>query len=214
MKEGSDLRNFFVLSVTIHLVSARFELVARFEGVARYYTGITNKTIGEVKMELITAINMLEQWRPIMEWDEHIKELPNELKECWDMILKTRNKGRSADKIGLSKVEIREISELINKDLQPTKAFWKYGVKYSRQKAEVLGMKDVIDSYYRRVKSYYLVDVVTKEKCQFYSLQDAAKFLKRKDYRSISKYIDRGLLITRTSYKIYKYRTFKKRKRF
>lgn len=75
-------------------------------------------------------------------------------------------------------------------------------------------MKDVIDSYYKRVKSYYLVDVVTKEKHQFYSLQDVAKFLGRKDYRSISKYIDRGLLITRTSYKIYKYRTFKKRKRF
>lgn len=165
-------------------------------------------------MELITAINMLEQWRPIMEWDEHIKELPNELKECWNRILKARDKGGPADQIGLSKVEIREISELINKDLQPTKAFWKYGVKYTRHKGEMLGMKDVIDSYYRRVKSYYLVDIVTKEKRQFYSLQDVAKFLGRKDYRSISKYIDRGLLITRTSYKIYKYRTFKKRKRF
>ncbi|MGI1827831.1 hypothetical protein [Ligilactobacillus salivarius] len=74
-------------------------------------------------MELITAINMLEQWRPIMEWDEHIKELPNELKEYWNIILKARDKGRSADQIGLSKVEIREISELINKDIQPTKAF-------------------------------------------------------------------------------------------
>ena|SRR5699024_940618 len=165
-------------------------------------------------MELITAIHALEQWRPIMEWDEHIKELPNELKEYWDRILKARDKGRLAGQIGLSKIEIREISELINKDLQPTKAFWKYGVKYTRNKAEMLGMKDVIDSYYKRVKSYYLVDVVTKEKHQFYSLQDVAKFLDRKDYRSISKYIDRGLLITRTSYKIYKYRTFKKRKRF
>ena len=36
MKEGSDLRNFFVQSVTINLVSTRFEPVARFEGVARY----------------------------------------------------------------------------------------------------------------------------------------------------------------------------------
>lgn len=165
-------------------------------------------------MELITAINMLEQWHPIMEWDDHIKELPDELKESWDRILQARDKGRPADQIGLSKVEIREISELINKDLQPTKAFWKYGVKYTRNKAEMLGMEDVIDSYYRRVKSYYLVDVITKEKRQFYSLQDVAKFLRRKDYRSISKYVDRGLLITRTSYKIYKYRTFKKRKRF
>lgn len=165
-------------------------------------------------MELITAINALEKWRPIIEWDDHINELPITLKEEWNRILKARDKGGSADKIGLSKVEIREISELINKDLQPTKAFWKYGVKYARHKAEMLGMKDVIDSYYRRVKSYYLIDVVTKEKRQFYSLQDVAKFLGRKDYRSISKYIDRGLLITRTSYKIYKYRTFKKRKRF
>lgn len=165
-------------------------------------------------MELITAINALEQWRPIMEWDEHIKELPEELKECWNRILKARDKGRSADQIGLTQAEIREISELINKDMQPTKAFWKYGVKYARHRAEILGMKDVIDSYYKRVKSYYLVDVVTKEKRQFYSLQDVAEFLGRKDYRSISKYIDRGLLITRTSYKIYKYRTFKKRKRF
>ena len=165
-------------------------------------------------MELITAINMLEQWRPIMEWDEHIKELPNELKECWDRILKARDKGGSADKIGLSKVEIRKISELINKDMLPTEAFRRYGVKYAKRTAKRLGMEDVIDNYYKRVKSYYLVDVVTKEKRQFYSLQDVAKFLKRKDYRSISKYIDRGLLITRTSYKIYKYRTFKKRKRF
>lgn len=31
------------VSVTIHLVSTRFELVARFEGVARFYTGITIK---------------------------------------------------------------------------------------------------------------------------------------------------------------------------
>ena len=165
-------------------------------------------------MELITAINMLEQWRPIMEWDEHIKELPNELKECWDRILKARDKGGSADKIGLSKVEIRKISELINKDMLPTEAFRRYGVKYAKRTAKRLGMEDVIDNYYKRVKSYYLVDVVTKEKRQFYSLQDVAKFLKRKDYRSISKYIDKGLLITRTSYKIYKYRTFKKRKRF
>lgn len=49
MKEGTGLRNFFVQSVTIHLVSARFEPVARFEGVARYYTGITKQTIGECK---------------------------------------------------------------------------------------------------------------------------------------------------------------------
>lgn len=49
-------------------------------------------------MELITAINALEQWRPIMEWDEHINELPNELKECWDRILKARGIG-IADRI-------------------------------------------------------------------------------------------------------------------
>lgn len=165
-------------------------------------------------MELITAINALEQWRPIMEWDEHIKELPNELKECWDRILKARDKGRLADQIGLTQAEIREMSELINKDMLPTEAFRRYGVKYAKRTAKRLGMEDVIDDYYKRVKSYYLVDVVTKEKHQFYSLQDVAEFLGRKDYRSISKYIDRGLLITRTSYKIYKYRTFKKRKRF
>ena len=164
-------------------------------------------------MELTTAVNALEQWRPIMEWDEHIKELPDELKECWDRILKARDIG-VADRIGLTQVEIREISELINNDMLPTEAFRRYGIKYAKRLAKRLSMEDVIDSYYKRVKSYYLYDVVTKEKRQFYSLQDAAKFLGRKDYRSISKYIDRGLLITRTSYKIYKYRTFKKRKRF
>lgn len=164
-------------------------------------------------MELITAIHALEQWRPIMEWDEHIKELPSELKECWDRILKARDIGLT-DRIGLTQVEIRKISELINKDMLPTEAFRRYGVKYAKRTAKRLGMEDVIDSYYKRVKSYYLVDVVTKEKRQFYSLQDVAKFLRGKDYRSVSKYIDRGLLITRTSYKIYKYRTFKKRKRF
>lgn len=164
-------------------------------------------------MELITAIHALEQWRPIMEWDEHIKELPSELKECWDRILKARDIWLT-DRIGLTQVEIRKISELINKDMLPTEAFRRYGVKYAKRTAKRLGMEDVIDSYYKRVKSYYLVDVVTKEKRQFYSLQDVAKFLRRKDYRSVSKYIDRGLLITRTSYKIYKYRTFKKRKRF
>ena len=46
------------------------------------------------------------------------------------------------------------------------------------------------------------------------SLQDVAEFLERKDYRSLPQYIDRALLIPRTSYKIYRYRTFKKRKRF
>jgi hypothetical protein len=148
-----------------------------------------------------------------MEWDEHIKELPNELKECWDRILKARDIG-VADRIGLTQVEIREMSELINNDMLPTEAFRRYGVKYAKRTAKRLGMEDVIDDYYKRVKSYYLYDVVTKEKRQFYSLQDVAKFLRRKDYRSISKYIDRGLLIARTSYKIYKYRTFKKRKRF
>lgn len=164
-------------------------------------------------MELITAINMLEQWRPIMEWDEHIKELPNELKESWDRILQARDVG-VMDRLGLTQAEIKEISELINNDMLPTEAFRRYGIKYAKRLAKRLGMEDVIDSYYKRVKSYYLVDVVTKEKRQFFSLQDVAKFLGRKDYRSISKYIDRGLLITRTSYKIYKYRTFKKRKRF
>ena len=164
-------------------------------------------------MELITAINALEQWRPIMEWDEHIKELPDELKESWDRILQARDVG-VMDRLGLTQAEIKEISELINNDMLPTEAFRKYGIKYAKCLAKRLGIEDVIDDYYKRVKSYYLVDVVTKEKRQFYSLQDVAKFLKRKDYRSISKYIDRGLLITRTSYKIYKYRTFKKRKRF
>ncbi len=164
-------------------------------------------------MELITAVNALEQWRPIMEWDDHIKELPDELKESWDRILQARDVG-VMDRLGLTQAEIKEISELINNDMLPTEAFRRYGIKYAKRLAKRLGMEDVIDSYYRRVRSYYLIDVVTKEKRQFYSLQDVAKFLKRKDYRSISKYIDRGLLITKTSCKIYKYRTFKKRKRF
>lgn len=164
-------------------------------------------------MELITAINSLEQWRPIMEWDDHIKELPDELKESWDRILQARDIGL-ADRLGLTQVEIREISDLINNDMLPTEAFRRYGIKYAKRLAKRLGMEDVIDNYYKRVKSYYLIDPVTKEEHQFYNLQDVAKFLGRKDYRSISKYVDRGLLITRTSYKIYKYRTFKKRKRF
>lgn len=48
MKEGSDLRNLRV-SVTIHLVSARFEPVARFEDVARYLYRYKKQTIGELK---------------------------------------------------------------------------------------------------------------------------------------------------------------------
>nr|DAY71636.1 MAG TPA: hypothetical protein [Caudoviricetes sp.] len=164
-------------------------------------------------MELITAIHELEQWRPIMEWDDHIKELPDELKESWDRILKARDIGL-ADRLELTQAEIREISELINNDMLPTEAFRRYGVKYAKRTAKRLGMEGVIDSYYRRVRSYYLIDVVTKEKYQFYSLQDVAKFLGRKDYRSLSQYIDRASFIARTNYKIYKYRTFKKRKRF
>lgn len=164
-------------------------------------------------MELITAIRKLEQWRPIMEWDDHIKELPDELKESWNRILQARDIG-VMDKLGLTQVEIREISELINNDTLPTEAFRRYGIKYAKRLAKRLGMKDVIDNYYKRVKSYYLIDPVTKEKHQFYSLQDVAKFLGRKDYRSLSQYIDRASFIARTNYKIYKYRTFKKRKRF
>lgn len=164
-------------------------------------------------MELITAIHELEQWRPIMEWDDHIKELPDELKESWDRILKARDMG-VMDRVGLTQAKIREISELINKDMLPTKAFRRYGIKYTKRLAKRLGMEDAIDNYYKRVKSYYLIDAVTKEKHQFYSLQDVAKFLGRKDYRSLSQYIDRASFIARTNYKIYKYRTFKKRKRF
>lgn len=164
-------------------------------------------------MELITAIRKLEQWRPIMEWDDHIKELPDELKESWNRILQARDI-KVMDKLGLTQVEIREISELINNDMLPTEAFRRYGIKYTKRLAKRLGMEDVIDNYYKRVKSYYLIDPVTKEKHQFYSLQDVAKFLGRKDYRSLSQYIDRASFIARTNYKIYKYRTFKKRKRF
>ena len=164
-------------------------------------------------MELITAIHNLERWKPIMEWDDHIKELPDELKESWDRILKARDIGLM-DRLGLTQAEIREISELINNDMLPTEAFRRYGIKYAKRLAKRLGMEDVIDSYYRRVKSYYLIDPVTKEKHQFYSLQDVAEFLGRKDYRSLSQYIDKASFIARTNYKIYKYRTFKKRKRF
>lgn len=164
-------------------------------------------------MELITAIHELEQWRPIMEWNDHIKELPDGLKESWNRILQARDIGL-ADRLGLTQTEIREISELINKDVLPTKAFRRYGIKYAKCLAERLGMEDVIDNYYKRVKSYYLIDTVTKEKYQFYSLQDVAKFLGRKDYRSLSQYIDKASFIARTNYKIYKYRTFNKRKRF
>ena len=164
-------------------------------------------------MELITAIHNLERWKPIMEWDDHIKELPDELKESWNRILQARDIGLM-DRLGLTQAEIREISELINNDMLPTEAFRRYGIKYAKSLAKRLGMEDVIDNYYKRVKSYYLIDPVTKEKHQFYSLQDVAKFLGRKDYRSLSKYIDRASFIARTNYKIYKYRTFKKRKRF
>jgi hypothetical protein len=164
-------------------------------------------------MELITAIHNLEQWKPIMEWDDHIKELPDELKESWDRILQARDVGL-ADRLGLTQVEIREISELIDNDMLPTEAFRRYGIKYAKRLAKRLGMEDVIDSYYRRGRSYYLIDVVTKEKHQFYNLQDVAEFLGRKDYRSLSQYIDKASFIARTNYKIYKYRTFKKRKRF
>ena len=164
-------------------------------------------------MELITAIHELEQWRPIMEWDDHIKELPDELKESWDRILKARDI-RLADRLELTQVEIREISELINNDVLPTEAFRRYGVKYAKSLAKRLGMEDVIDNYYKRVKSYYLIDVVTKEKHQFYNLRDVGKFLGRKEYRSLLQYIDKASFIARTNYKIYKYRTFKKRKRF
>jgi hypothetical protein len=164
-------------------------------------------------MELITAIHNLEQWRPIMEWDDHIKELPDELKESWNRILQARGIGLM-DRLGLTQAEIREISELISNDTLPTEAFRRYGIKYAKRLAKRLGMEDVIDNYYKRVKSYYLINVVTKEKYQFHRLQDAAEFLGRKDYRSLPQYIDRALLIPRTSYKIYRYRTFKKRKRF
>ena len=164
-------------------------------------------------MELITAIHNLERWKPIMEWDDHIKELPDELKESWNRILKARDIGLM-DRLGLTQVEIREISELINNDVLPTEAFRRYGIKYAKSLAKRLGMEDVIDSYYRRVKSYYLINPVTKEEHQFYKLQDVATFLGRKDYRSLLQYIDRASFIARTNYKIYKYRTFKKRKRF
>lgn len=164
-------------------------------------------------MELITAIHKLEQWKPIMEWDDHINELPGELKESWNRILEARDVG-VMDRIGLTQVEIKEISELINNDMPPTEAFRRYGIKYAKRLANRLGMEDVIDNYYMRVKSYYLIDVVTKEKHQFYNLRDVGKFLGRKDYRSLLLYIDRASFIARTNYKIYRYRTFKKRKRF
>ena len=148
-----------------------------------------------------------------MEWDDHIKELPDELKESWNRILQAREVG-VMDRLGLTQAEIGEISELINNDTLPTEAFRRYGIKYAKRLAERLGMEDVIDSYYKRVKTYYLIDPVTKEKHQFYRLQDVAEFLGRKDYRSLPQYIDRASFIPRTSYKIYRYRTFKKRKRF
>lgn len=164
-------------------------------------------------MKLITAIHNLERWRPIMEWDDHIKELPDELEESWNRILQARDMSLM-DRLGLTQTEIREITELINNDVLPTEAFRRYGIKYAKSLAKRLGMEDVVDSYYRRVKSYYLIDPVTKEKYRFYRLQDVAEFLGRKDYRSLLQYIDRALFIPRTNYKIYKYRTFKKRKRF
>lgn len=164
-------------------------------------------------MELITAIHKLEEWRPVMEWDDHIKELPDELKESWDRILQARDMGLM-DRLGLTQADIREISEQINNDVSPTEAFKRYEIKYTKSLAKRLGMGDVIDDYYKRVKSYYLINPVTKERRQFYSLQDVAEFLGRKDYRSLLQYINRAAFIARTHYKIYKYTTFKKRKRF
>ena len=50
MKEGSGLRIFFVSCLQlICLVSARFEPVTRFEGVARYLYRYNNKRQGECK---------------------------------------------------------------------------------------------------------------------------------------------------------------------
>lgn len=155
-------------------------------------------------MELITAINALEQWRPIREWDDHINELPNTLKEEWNRILKAREEPT----FKVSKQDAQDIVEAIQEDVPPSTVFRWYKINYTRKNAKILGINDVLDEYYARVRSFYVVDMETGETNKFSNKSEVAAFFKRRK-GTISNYINSNKNVWGTKKRIYSYTKFK-----
>ena len=103
-------------------------MVVCIESIARLYTGIEDKTLGAIIMKLITAINALEKWRPIREWDDHINELPSTLKEEWNRILKAREEPM----FKVSKQDVQDIVEAIQEDVPPSTVFRWYKINFTK----------------------------------------------------------------------------------
>jgi hypothetical protein len=155
-------------------------------------------------MELITAINALEKWRPIREWDDHINELPNTLKEEWNRILKAREEPM----FKVSKQDVQDIVEAIQEDVPPSTVFRWYKINYTRKNAKILGINDVLDEYYARVRSFYVVDMETGETKKFANKSEVATFFKRRK-GTISNYINSNKNVWGTRKRIYSYTKFK-----
>lgn len=155
-------------------------------------------------MKLITAINALEKWRPIREWDDHINELPNALKEEWGRILKAREEPM----FKVSKQDVQDIVDAIQEDVPPSTVFRWYKINYTRKNAKILGINDVLDEYYARVRSFYVVDVETGETKKFANKSEISAFFKRRK-GTISNYINSNKNVWGTKKRIYSYTKFK-----
>lgn len=162
-------------------------------------------------MELMEAIKSLERWRPITEWDDHIKELPKSLTAAWQMILEVRKP--ESVKTMVSQKDIKDMVEAIQDDVPPSTVFKWYKLNYTRKNAEILGIGDVVEEYYRRTKSFYVVDTETNEIKKFANRSELARYFNR-NQTTISNYINADKNVWGTRKKIYSYTIFKQRKEF
>lgn len=162
-------------------------------------------------MELMEAIKSLERWRPITEWDDHIKELPKSLTTAWQMILEAR-KSESV-KTMVSQKDIKDMVEAIQDDVPPSTVFKWYKLNYTRKNAEILGINDVVEEYYQRTGSFYVVDTETNEINKFANRSKLAGYFNR-NQTTISNYINKNKNVWGTKKRIYSYTNFKQRKEF
>lgn len=111
-------------------------------------------------MSVTESVIRLENWKPILEWDENISGVPSYLEKDRQVILNARNEKYQT--VEVTPEIIDKIRRLIEDDVAPGNAFARASISYNYYRTEKLGLREVVDRYYERKSRIYELDQVTE----------------------------------------------------
>lgn len=161
-------------------------------------------------MSVTESVIRLENWKPILEWDENISGVPSYLEKDRQVILNARNEKYQT--VEVTPEIIDKIRRLIEDDVAPGNTFARAGISYNYYRTEKLGLREVVDRYYERKSRIYELDQVTETYKAYHNKNKLYGLLQLKTGRSaylISEAIRLHKLIDGKRY--YTYNAWKKR---